>query len=143
MEEIMDNKFAVRYCSRSGNTEKLANKIAETVKCEAKTTENKLEGSVDVLFLGAAIYASSIDPNVKKFLEELESDKIGKAVVFSTSAHSQNAHSIIEKILNGKGIPVDNNNFYCPGKFLLANRKKPDETDLTKVAEFAKSYLND
>jgi flavodoxin len=139
----MDNKFAVRYWSRSGNTEKLANKIAKTVECEAKTTESKLEGSVDVLFLGAAIYAGTIDSNVKEFLEELESDKVGKVVVFSTAAKSRNAHSIIEKILNEKGIAVDSNDFYCAGKFLLAHRTKPDAADLAKVEEFAKSYLND
>ena len=62
-------KIAVRYHSRSGNTEKLARAIADAVGAQALPVSVPLGERVDILFLGSAVYAAGIDEAVKTFVE--------------------------------------------------------------------------
>lgn len=49
-------KVAVRYYSKSGNTKKLADAIAEALKTEAMDISHEVNGEVDVLFMGSSVY---------------------------------------------------------------------------------------
>lgn len=48
-------KVAVRYYTKSGNTEKLALEIAKAVGVTAETTSVPISEEVDVLFLGSRV----------------------------------------------------------------------------------------
>lgn len=48
--------IAVRYCSKSGNTEKVAKLIGEKLGVEAASVETPLEGQVEKLYLGGAVH---------------------------------------------------------------------------------------
>ena len=128
--------IAVRYYSRSGNTQKVAEYIAEAAGVEAVSVDAKdaaLSEKVDILFIGGALYAYGIDDNLKQYLKGLSSDKVGKAVVFSTSWLSKHALDLIKNGLTEKGIPVDSETLYFKSKAVDGSR---DE-----AVKFAKKYL--
>jgi flavodoxin len=128
--------IAVRYYSRSGNTQKVAEYIAEAAGVEAVSVDAKdaaLSEKVDILFIGGALYAYGIDDNLKQYLKGLSSDKVGKAVVFSTSWLSKHALDLIKNGLTEKGIPVESETLYFKSKAVDGSR---DE-----AVKFAKKYL--
>lgn len=104
-------KNAVRYYSRTGNTKVAAEAIAKAINEEAVSVD-----SVDVLFIGGALYAYGIDEHLKKFVAGLKKENVGKAVVFSTSWISKHAIKVLKDALNRKGIPVEDETFYFRGK---------------------------
>ena len=82
-------KIEVRYYTRSGNTKKLAETIANAVGVEAKTTDVPLTEDIDILFLGSSVYAYGVDENIKKFINGINV-KVGKVINFSmTLIHLQ------------------------------------------------------
>lgn len=138
----MSNKsVSVRYFSRTGNTAKLAEKIAQAAGCHAKTIEVPLPEKVDLLFLGASVYAAGIDKKVKEFIDTLDTNKIGKIVIFSTSALVERAFPEIKKYIAGKGIPVEEKNYYCRGQFALLHRGRPNTQDLIEAEIFTKQLI--
>ncbi len=139
----MNNKAAVRYFSKTGNTRKLAEEIAKTTECKAQTTDKPVKEEVDVLFLGASVYWGGIDKQVKDFIRSLDAKKIKKAAVFSTSALAERAYPQISKLLQAQGIPTVKKNFYCRGQFKALHRNKPDAEDLKAVREYAKAVCDE
>ncbi|SDB64230.1 MULTISPECIES: flavodoxin domain-containing protein [unclassified Butyrivibrio] len=127
---------AVRYYSRSGNTKKVAEYIAETAGVDAVSVDSnnaELSDKVDVLFIGGALYAYGIDENLKQYLKTLSGDKVGKAVVFSTSWLSKHALDLIKDALTDKGIKVESDTLYFKSKAVDGCR---DE-----AVKFAKKYI--
>ena len=127
---------AVRYYSRSGNTQKVAEYIAEAAGVDAVSVDAKdavLSEKVDVLFIGGALYAYGIDENLKQYLKGISSEKVGKAVVFSTSWLSKHALDLIKSGLTEKGIPVESDTLYFKSKAVDGCK---DE-----VVKFAKKYI--
>ncbi len=126
---------AVRYYSRSGNTKKVAEYIAEAAGVNAVSVDASdavLSEKADVLFIGGALYAYGIDDNLKQYLNTLSSDKVGKAVVFSTSWLSKHALAVMKNALTEKGIPVETDTLYYKSKAVDGCR---DE-----VMKFTKKY---
>ncbi len=138
-----NSSYEVYYYSKSGNTKRLAVKIADTVGCMAKTVDEKAADRIDVLFLGASVYWAGIDPKVKKFINSLEASNVGKVVIFSTSALAERAKTEIQKLLEQRGIAVAKKDFYCRGEFTLLHKGKPDKQDLIDVSEFAKMMMEE
>jgi hypothetical protein len=95
---------------------------------------------VDMLFLGASIHASDIDPSVKKFIEGLDPALVKQVTVFSTG-FEEKAVGIMKDLLVRRGIVVTAKYYFCRGKFLFFNRSHPDARDLTGAEEFARSVL--
>jgi flavodoxin len=127
---------AVRYCSRSGNTKKVAEYIAEAAGINAVSVDAAdapLTEKADVLFIGGALYAYGIDNTLKKYLDTLSSDKVGKAVVFSTSWLSKHALDLIKNALSEKGIPVEESTLYFKSKAV-------DESK-NEAVEFARKFI--
>lgn len=127
---------AVRYYSRSGNTQKVAEYIAEAAGVKAisvDANDAELSEKVDVLFIGGALYAYGIDDNLKQYLKTLSGDKVGKAVVFSTSWLSKHALDLIKNALTEKGISVESDALYFKSKAVDGGK---DE-----AVRFAKKYI--
>ncbi len=83
--------------------------------------------SINVLFVGGALYAYGLDKHLKNYLESLDKNKVGKAVVFSTSWISRHSVDLIRKKLQEKGIPVEAGEIYyknMPSKGQLAEAEK-------------------
>ena len=128
---------AVRYYTRSGNTKKLAEAVADAVGVRAETTENVLAEDVDILFLCSSVYAYGVDDNVKRFISGI-SVKVGKVVNVSTAALVKSTYKQVGKLLQEKGIPQAEEEFYCRGSFGPMHKGKPDEKDCKAAAAFAK-----
>lgn len=131
----------VRYLSKSGNTKKLAEQIAKTVGCEAKSIPSPVTQETDILFLGASVYWGGIDSTMKQYIRTLDYKKVKKVVVFSTSAMSQRAFPELKKMLAEVGIHADERNFYCRGSFKMMHKGRPDAKDLAEAAQFAKKII--
>ena len=134
-------KVAVRYYTRSGNTKKLAEAIANAVGTKAMTTDEPLTENVDILFLGSSVYAYGVDEHVKQFISGINV-KVGKVVNFSTAALVKSTYKQIGKLLEAKGIAQAKEEFYCKGAFGPMHKGKPDVQDCKAAAAFAKSIIS-
>ena len=82
----MSMKIAVRYYTKTGNTKRLAEAVAEAVGAEALPITVPVNEKTDILFLGNSYYAFSIDPEVRDFVRSLDKEKVGKIVNFGSAA---------------------------------------------------------
>jgi len=131
-------KVAIRYFTRTGNTEKLAKAISEALEIAAETIEKPLEEKVDLLFLGSSVYAAGVDDEVKEFLAN-NKDKIGTLVNFSTAALLPSTYNQVKKLAEALNIEVCDKEFHCRGSFGPLHKGRPDAHDCQAVKTFAKS----
>ena len=129
-------KTAVRFYTRSGNTEKLAKAIAETVGVKAESVDIPLDDKADILFLGCSYYAFDVDENVKKFIKE-NKDKIGKIVCFGTSAMMKSVYKPMKKVAEECGVDIEKEDFHCHGSFGPMHKGRPNEDDISNAKKFA------
>lgn len=132
--------IAVRYYTRSGNTEKLAKAIAEAVGAQAKSVTAPLTEKTDILFLGCSYYAFDVDEVIKNFISE-NKDNIGKVVCFGTSAMMKSTHKPMKKVCDAAGVLLSDEEFHCRGSFGPMHKGHPDKNDLTKAIAFAKMIV--
>lgn len=133
--------IAVRYFTRSGNTEKLAQAVAKAAGAEALNLSAPLESKADILFLGCSYYAFDMDPSVKTFLTD-NKDKIGKVAVFGTSAMMKSMKKPMKRALAPLGIALAEDEFHCRGEFHFANKGRPNEEDLLAAQAFVQKVLS-
>ncbi len=133
-------KVAVRYYTRSGNTEKLAKGIAEAIGVTASNMVVPLGEKTDILFLGCSYYAFDVDPIVKKYISE-NKDKIGKIVCFGTSAMMKSVYKPMKKVAEEYGVDIEKEDFHCHGSFGPMHKGRPNDEDISKAQEFAKRIL--
>ena len=131
-------KVAIRYFTRTGNTEKLAKAISEALEIAAETVDKPLEEKVDLLFLGSSVYAAGVDDEVKEFLRN-NKDKIGTLVNFSTAALLPSTYNQVKKLAEALNIKVCDGEFHCRGSFGPLHKDRPDAHDCQAVKTFAKS----
>ena len=133
-------KIAIRYYTRSGNTEKLARAVSGAVGVPAESVAVPLEDAVDLLFLGCSYYAFDVDEAVKRFLTE-NRDKIGAVVCFGTSAMMKSVRKPMQKVTDALGLTLSPEEFHCRGSFGPAHKGRPNEADCAAAAEFAKRLI--
>lgn len=133
-------KIAIRYFTRSGHTQKLAEAIAEKIHVGAETISLPLSEKVDILFLGCSYYAFDMDKEVKSFIAE-NKDKIGKIVCFGTSAMMKSMKKPMKKVADMYGIKLFDEEFHCKGEFKFANKGRPNAEDLNQAALFAEKVV--
>lgn len=129
-------KYAVRYYTKSGNTEKLAKEIARVLGVEALDVSVPLSEDVEILFLGSSVYAAGVDETIKTFIKKIDVN-VGSVVNFSTAAIIRSTYKQVKQLLGAKNIKVQDENFYCKGSFGPMHKGRPNEADLKNVAEFA------
>jgi flavodoxin len=98
-------KFAVRYQSRSGNTKAVAEELAKAVGVTAESIDVPVGEAVDVLFIGGAVYAFSLDEALKTFIKSLAPSMVKSAEVFATGGFI-NVTGKIASLVKSVGIPV-------------------------------------
>ena len=136
-------KIAVRYYTKTGNTKRLAEAIAEAVGVEALPISAPVTEPVDILFLGNSYYAFSIDPEVRAFVKSLDKNKVGKIVNFGSAAMLNSTYKKVKAEADKVGIPMDEREFHCRGEFKGLHKGKPDAADLKAAAAFAQKILAD
>ena len=133
--------IAVRYYTKTGNTKRLAEAVAESVGVEALPISTPITEPVDILFLCNSYYAFTIDPEVRSFVSSLDRNKVKKIVNFGSAAMMNSTWKKIKAVADKVGIPMDEREFHCKGEFKGIHKGKPDETDLKAAAEFAKKIV--
>ena len=133
--------IAVRYYTKTGNTKRLAEAVAEAAGVEALPISTPITQPVDILFLGNSYYAFTIDPEVRTFVSSLDRNKVKKIVNFGSAAMMNSTWKKIKAMADKVGIPMDEREFHCKGEFKGIHKGKPDETDLKAAAEFAKKIV--
>ena len=131
----------VLYCSRGGNTQKVAEAIAKGAGVTAQKLRKKnppVVTGTGVLFVGSALYAGQLAPALTAFLNTLKPTDVAQVVVFSTSATKDTALPHVKAILTPKGIGVLEIDFHCKGAFLFMNWGSPTAVDLKRAKAFAK-----
>ena len=134
-------KVAVRYYTKTGNTKKLAEAIAEAVGAEAFSLNTPIEEPVDILFLGNSYYAFSIDPEVRNFVRSLDSGKVARIVNFGSAAMLNSTWKKVKAEADKIGVPMDEREFHCKGEFKGMHKGRPNEEDLKAAADFAKRIM--
>ena len=140
-EEILSMKIAVRYYTKTGNTKRLAEAVAEAVGAEALPISTPLTEPVDILFLGNSYYAFSIDPEVRDFVKSLNKDMVGRIVNFGSAAMLNSTYKKVKAEADKVGVPMDEREFHCKGEFKGLHKGKPDESNLKAAAEFARKIV--
>ena len=134
-------RFAVRYYTKTGNTKRLAEAVAKAVGVEALPLSSPIEEPVDILFLGNSYYAFSIDLEVRKFIQLLPADKVGRIVNFGSAAMLNSTLKKVKAEAAKRGIAVDDREFHCKGEFKGIHKGRPNSEDLAAAAEFAKTFI--
>lgn len=133
-------KFAVRFYTKTGNTEKLSRAIAQELGVEALPISEPVTEAVDFLFLGNSYYAFTIDPEVRNFVQNLSKDKVGKIVNFGTAAMLNSTFKKVKAEASKLGIEMDDREFHCRGEFKGLHKGRPDQNDIQSAIEFARQF---
>ena len=136
-------KTAVRYYTKTGNTKRLAEAVAEAIGAEALPLSAPLTEPVDVLFLGNSYYAFSIAPEVREFIQKLDKSQVGKIVNFGSAAMLNSTYKKVKAVAETVRIPVDDREFHCRGEFKGIHKGRPNASDLSAAADFAKSLIGE
>ena len=135
-------KVAVRYYTKTGNTKRLAEAVANAVGAEALPISAPVEEPVDILFLGNSYYAFSIDPEVRKFIASLDSSKVGRIVNFGSAAMLNSTWKKVKAEADKAGVAMDSREFHCRGEFKGVHKGRPNAEDCAAAAAFAKSVVS-
>ena len=134
-------KYAVRYYTKTGNTKKLAEAIADALGVTAQPLSEPVKEAVDLLFFGNSYYAFNIDPEVRSFIRSLYKSKVGKIVNFGSAALLNSTFKRVKAEAEKAGIPMADQEFHCRGEFKGVHKGRPNEEDLKAAAAFAKSFM--
>ncbi len=134
-------KAAVRYYTKTGNTKRMAEAVAEAIGVKALPITEGIDEPVDILFLGNSYYAFNIDPEVKNFIRSLKKDKVGKIVNFGSAAMLNSTFKKVKAEADKVGIPMDEREFHCKGEFKGIHKGRPNRDDLKDAAAFARSIM--
>ena len=132
-------KAAVRYYTKTGNTKKLAQAVADAVGAEALPISVPVTERVDILFLGNSYYAFSIDPEVRSFVSSLDKELVGRIVNFGSAALLNSTYKKVKAEAEKVGIPMVEREFHCRGEFKGLHKGRPNAEDLAAAADFARS----
>lgn len=130
-------KIAIRYFTKTGNTKKLADAIAQELGLEAKEISVPLEEKADILFLCNSVYWAGADGKVKQFISGNKSN-IGKIVNVSTAALKESSYPQIKKLCEQLGVAVSDKEYHCKGSFKVMHKGKPDNEEINAVKAFAR-----
>ena len=135
-------KVAVRYYTKTGNTKRLAEAVANAVGVEALPISEPVDETVDILFLGNSYYAFNIDPEVKEFIHSLDGSKVGCIINFGSAAMLNSTWKKVKAEADKAGIKMDKREFHCKGEFKGLHKGRPNADDLAAAAEFARSIVD-
>lgn len=135
-------KVAIRYFTKSkkGNTFKLARAVSEAIDVPFLTVNEDLKEKVDILFLVNAMYAATIDKEVKRFLIR-NKEKISLLVNVNSAASGKSTLKAVKKVSDKVNIPVSDKEYHTVASWLSLNKGRPNEDDLNRLKEFAISLV--
>jgi flavodoxin len=131
------------FQSRSGNTAKIAEAIAQSAGITAEAVPPAYPfDKTDILFIGGGFYGGKLNKNLSDYINTLDPKKVTKAAIFGTTGGNPAYVDVMKKALKDKGIKVADESFVCPGKFFIFfKRSHPDMKDIENARMFAKNVI--
>lgn len=131
------NNINIVYATMTKHSKKLAEAIGTELNVKAQNVkENVVLDDTDILFIVGGIYAGESLPVLLDFSKNLDSQKIKKAVLVTSSTSKKKGQDSIRKVLNDKGIEVINE-FFCYGNFLFFKLGHPNKDEIQQAVDFA------
>lgn len=130
-------QYQVIYFTKTGNTKKVAEAISSELGVKAEDVKEAKLNKDTLVFLGSGKYGKKPGISMMKFIQD-NNFKSRDVALFGTSGSGQGLEvNEMENALTTKQACIKGK-FFCKGKFLFANRKRPDDNDLDEAKKFAK-----
>jgi len=130
---------AIRYYSKFGHSEKLAQAIGEVVKTAPASVATPLDEKVDTLYLVAGIFLGKVNKDVIGFIKCLNPDQVGKVVLVGSSALIPDPVKEMKEALKDRGIAVHERAFICKGAMGPLYGGHPNGEDVDALRQFVSS----
>ncbi|GEN48217.1 flavodoxin family protein [Ligilactobacillus pobuzihii] len=117
--------IAVRYSSKSGNTEKVANLIGEKLGVKAASIEEPLPDKADKLYLGGAVHGKMY-ADLRKYAEKIDPSQVDEVFMFGTSGGAFSIKTEFTKALDKSGVKIGDESLFLHG---FAPKIKADLND--------------
>jgi flavodoxin len=129
--------FEVVYFSRSGNTRKVAEAIADELGVTAKNIKTAGPLSPDAfVFLGTGLYGAVLPSDIARFMNRNKFNG-RKIALFTTSAfQAASERALLEKQLKDKGANIVEY-FGSFGQWMTMKKNHPDASELENAKAFA------
>lgn len=128
---------AVRYYSKTGNTKKVAEMIANQLDVAAKPVDVPLEYPVHKLFLGGAIHMATIDKELKDFAENLDPTQVREVVMFGTSGGVLSIKKSLKRTLSDHDVHVSKHSLFIHG--LIPSKANISEKQVSEISDFVQA----
>ena len=129
-------KVAIRYYSRGGNTQAMAEALARGAGVEAISIDEpgaEITEPIDLLFIGGALYSFKLDPLFKQYLQGLPEDLVEEAVCFGSSMLTRRPIYLMQEVLKAKGIKLN--------KQAIWSRNHPNDNLIEAIEYFGKNEV--
>lgn len=134
-------KKAVVYASMTGHSKKIANAIGKELGIEPQNVKvNPTLGKVEVLFIVGGIYGNESMPEMINFVNQLGKEQVKKVVLITSRTGKTATQAGLRKVLEGKGIFVESEEYLCRGNFLFIGLGHPNRKEIEDAVKFAKKY---
>lgn len=133
---------AIIYRSMTGHSKKIAQAVAEGLNLTAYDVKTKPQlDKIDLLFIVGGVYSGKSLPEMTEYVKTLTAEKIGKAVLITSSATDKNGQDEVREILIASGIKVEADEYRCRGNFLFVKMGHPSKSEIDNALLFAKRFM--
>ena len=130
---------ALRYYSKFGHSEKLAQALGEVATTTQASVATPLEGTGDNLYLVAGIFLGKVNKDMIQFIRNLKPEQVGKVVLVGSSALIQDPVKEMREALQEGGIAVYERAFTCKGAMGPVHSGHPNSEDIDVLKLFVAS----
>lgn len=129
-------KYAVRYFSRFGHSEQMAQVAGEVLGVKPESIDVPIDEDTDILFFGAGLFLGRVNGRIKAFASSLFPKRLKKVVCFGSCALLESPVPQLRKIFEDLHITVAEESFSCRGAMGPLHSGHPDEKDLNDFRAF-------
>jgi flavodoxin len=134
-------KTAIRYYSKFGHTEKMANIVGELTNTRPELATIRLTEPVDTLYLGSGVFLGKVDSSIVEFINTLTPDMVKCVVCFGSSAIIKSPVPQMRELLQTRGITVSEKEFSCKGSMGPVYIGHPNQKDFDAFRQFILTTL--
>ncbi len=127
---------AIRYYSKFGHSAKMAEIVGQIVGTKPETVNVPIDTEVETLYLGAGVFLGKVDGSVERFINTLTPEKVKRVVCFGSCAIIDSPVPQMRKLLEARGIDVDEQSFTCRGSMGPLHAGHPNQHDLDNLRQF-------
>ena len=129
----------IRYYTRTGNTEKMAQLLGKALEIEPYKIDDPLpDEHIDHLFLGGGVYNMSPDKELRDYADSLDPTKVSEVVLFGTGGSVFTIEKSISKILNAKKIPIAKEKLFLHG--MIPKMGNISDKQKEEISQFAGQF---